>query len=290
MEFTEVAGPVVLFLLMLAIGLELTPDDFRRVFQTPRAVVGGTLGQWILLPLMTWFVVGAVGVTPAFGAGAILVAVTPGAGFSNVLVAIGRGNLALSVSLTATASAFAVVTLPVLSSLGIRLFLDEALDVEVPVAALTAQLALTLLLPIALGMTLRARHSAGAKRLAPRLHRVTLAAMVAFVLGAVLFSPSEEVSFEGSERALLAAFLWALAAMAIGWGVGAACRLSAEDRFTFLIEFSIRNVGVSSIVAMSGLGRLDLTLFSGIYVAVAYPIAVLLVSWRRRRTRPATSG
>jgi len=290
MEFTEVAGPVVLFLLMLAIGLELTPDDFRRVFQTPRAVVGGTLGQWILLPLMTWFVVGAVGVTPAFGAGAILVAVTPGAGFSNVLVAIGRGNLALSVSLTATASAFAVVTLPVLSSLGIRLFLDEALDVEVPVAALTAQLALTLLLPIALGMTLRARHSAGAKRLAPRLHQVTLAAMVAFVVGAVLFSPREEVSFEGSERALVAAFLWALAAMAIGWGVGAACRLSAEDRFTFLIEFSIRNVGVSSIVAMSGLGRLDLTLFSGIYVAVAYPIAVLLVSWRRRRTRPATSG
>ncbi|MGI9431513.1 MAG: bile acid:sodium symporter family protein [Myxococcota bacterium] len=282
MEFTEVAGPVVLFLLMLAIGLELTPADFRRVFETPRAVVGGTLGQWILLPLMTWVVVTAVGVTPVFGAGAILVAVTPGAGISNVLVAFGRGNIALSVSLTATASAFAVVTLPLLSSLGIRLFLDDPPDLEIPVVALTVQLALTLLLPIALGMTLRTRYPAESHRLAPRLHRVTVAAAVGFVLLAVLLAPDEQVSFEGSERALAAAFLWALAAMAIGWGVAAALRLEPEDRFTFLIEFSARNVGVSSIVAMSGLGRLDLTLFSGIYVAVAYPLAVLAVFLRRR--------
>jgi len=290
MEFTEVTGPIVLFLLMLAIGLELTPADFRRVFQTPRAVVGGTLGQWVLLPLMTWLVVGAVGVTPVFGAGAILVAVAPGAGISNVLVALGRGNIALSVSLTATASAFAVVTLPLLSSIGIRLFLDDPPDVEVPVIALTVQLALTLLLPIALGMTLHSRYPAEARRLAPRLHRALIAAIVVVVAGGIAFAPDEQVSLDGIERAVIAALLWAVAAMAIGWGVAAALRLSDDDRFTFLIEFSARNVAVSSIVAMSGLGRLDLTLFSGIYVVVAYPLAALAVFWRRRRTGSPAPG
>ena len=288
MQFTEVAGPVVLFLLMLAIGLELTPADFRRVLQTPRAVVGGTLAQWILLPSMTWLVVWVVGVAPVFGAGAILVAVSPGAGISNVLVALGRGNVALSVSLTATASAFAVLTLPILSSLGIRLFLDEPLDVDVPVAALTGQLMLTLLVPIAFGMAVRSRYPEEAQRLAPQLQRITIVVILIVVFGGIALTPEDQVSFEGSERALLAALLWTLAAIGIGWGVATALRLPQDDRFTFLIEFSARNVAVSSIVAISGLGRLDLSFFSGIYVAVAYPLLALLVFWRRRRlTRAA---
>lgn len=285
MEITGLAGPVVLFLLMLMIGLELTPADFRRVLQMPRAVVGGTLAQWILLPLMTWLVVAAVGVTPVFGAGAVLVAVSPGAGISNVFVALARANVALSVSLTAAASAFAVLTLPVLSSLGMRLFLDEPLDVNVPVAALTGQLALTLLVPVAFGMAVRSRYPAEAQRLAPRLHRLTLVAIVLVVAAAIAFAPEDEVSFEGSGRAVLAALLWTVAAMTIGWGVARVLGLSGEDRFTFLVEFSARNVAVASIVAMSALGRVDLSLFSGIYVVVAYPLVALLVLWRRRRQR-----
>jgi BASS family bile acid:Na+ symporter len=164
-----------------------------------------------------------------------------------------------------------------------RLFLDEPLDVDVPVLALTAQLALTLLAPIALGMAVRARHPAEAQRLAPRLHRLTMVAIVLLVAAAIAFAPEDQVSFEGSGRALLAALLWTVSAMAIGWGVARALGLPDEDRVTFLVEFSARNVAVSSIVAMSALGRVDLSLFSGLYVAVAYPLVALLVSWRRRR-------
>ena len=66
MEIASIAGLLPLFLLMFIIGMELTPADFARVFEAPRAVVGGTLGQWILLPLMTWFVVWAFDLEPAF--------------------------------------------------------------------------------------------------------------------------------------------------------------------------------------------------------------------------------
>jgi len=156
MTITEVAGPIVLFLLMTIVGLELSPRDFRRVAEQPRAVVGGTLAQWLVLPLATWIVVGVFGLSPSFGAGAVLVAVSPGAGISNVLVALGRGNIALSVTLTATASVFAVVTLPAIASLAMGLFLEEAEPVRVPVLSLVAQLLVSLLLPIALGMMVRA--------------------------------------------------------------------------------------------------------------------------------------
>ena len=60
----QLLGPLILLPLMFVVGLQLTPDDFRRVVQAPRAVVGGTLGQLVLLPLMTWGIVTLFGVSP----------------------------------------------------------------------------------------------------------------------------------------------------------------------------------------------------------------------------------
>jgi BASS family bile acid:Na+ symporter len=282
LNVTAVAGPIVLFLLMTIVGLELTTDDFRRVLQVPRAVVGGTVAQWLLLPAMTWLVVWLLGVNPVFGAGAVLVAVSPGAGISNILVALARANTALSVSLTATASAFAVVTLPVFASLGMSLFIDDAVDVEVPVASLIGQLTVSLLLPISLGMWLRARNPWRAAQLAPRLQKITMVVIAVVVGFGIAFAPEEQVNFEGSEVALVAAGVWTLLAMALGWGTAAVLRLSAEDRFTYLIEFSARNIAVAAIVAMSGLDRIDFTFFGGLYFMVGYPLAAFAV-WLRRR-------
>jgi BASS family bile acid:Na+ symporter len=161
--------------------------------------------------------------------------------------------------------------------------LKDAEPVNVPVAALMGQLALFLLLPIVLGMMLRSRHPQRARKFAPRLQRITLATIVIVVIAGITQAPEEQVNFEGSGRALVAAGLWTLCAGAIGWGVASLLRLSAADRFTFLIEFSARNIAVASIVAMSGLGRIDLAFFSGVYGTAGYPIAIAAVVWRRRR-------
>ena len=282
MNVEQIAGQLVLFLLMLVVGLELTPADFRRVLASPRAVVGGTLGQILLLPAMTWVVVWALGVNPVFGAGAILVAVSPGAGMSNIFTALARANVALSVTLTAVASILAVVTLPTFASIGMQYFLGEAAAVEVPVANLILQLALTLLLPISIGMWLRTRQPERAERIAPIVHRVLLASIALVVVLAIAVA-EDPFDFEGSDVAFLAAGIWTVSAMIIGWSIAALLRLNAEDRFTFLIEFSARNIAVASIVALSGLGRVDLTLFSGIYASVGYPLTGLLVFWHRRK-------
>jgi BASS family bile acid:Na+ symporter len=286
MDIAQIVGPVTLFLLMMIVGLELTLDDFRRVVAMPRVVVVGTLAQWTLLPVMTWGVVTALDVNPVYGVGAILVAVAPGAGMSNLVAALGRGNIALSVTLTAITSVFAVVTLPAFASLGLRVFLDETAPVDVPVASLIVQLFFTLLLPIGLGMTLRTRHPERAKQLAPKLHRVLIFALLAAVVVGVAFAPEEQLEFEGGSRAVAAAFLWTVLAMAIGWGTATLLRLAPADRFTFVVEFGARNIGIAAIVAMSGLGRVDLTFFSGVYAAVGYPLVFVLAMLRRRRAGP----
>ena len=132
----QLVAPFILFLLMMLVGLELTLADFRRVFRVPKAVIGGTVGQWVLLPLMTWCVVAALDLPPAIGAGAVLLAVSPGAGMSNIASALARANIALSVTLTATASIFAVITLPLLSAWAMSLFVDDVDGIQVPVLSL----------------------------------------------------------------------------------------------------------------------------------------------------------
>ena len=288
MDVTQIAGPIVLFLLMTIVGLELTPADFRRVFAAPLTVVGGTLAPWIFLPLMTWLVVALLGVNPVFGAGAVLVAVSPGAGISNILTSVARANTALSVTLTATTSVFAVITLPTITSLGMRVFLRDAQPVDVPVVTLVAQLLVSLLAPITLGMWIRTRWPRRAIALAPRLQRITLFVIALLVGVGIALAPEEQVNFEGGNVALAAAAVWTLAAMGIGWSVAAALQLPPADRFTFLVEFSARNIAVATIVAMSGLGRIDLTFFGGVYAAAGYPLVGAAALWRRRRHRPAS--
>ena len=109
--------------------------------------------------------------------------------------------------------------------------------------------------------------------------------LVLVVVVSIAFADEEQLEYDVEPVAFIAAGVWTLAAMLIGWTIATLLRLSASDRFTFLIEFSARNIAVASIVAMSGLGRVDLTFFSGIYFSVGYPLAGAAVLWRRRRRR-----
>jgi BASS family bile acid:Na+ symporter len=285
MDFTQLLGPGVLFVLMILVGLQLTLADFRRVLATPRSIIAGTLGQLTLLPLMTWAVVALLDLAPVFGAGAVLLAASPGAALTNVMTAVARAHVALSVSLTAVSSVLAVVTLPALAALGMRLFIGEAAQIEVPVAHLVSQLMLFLLIPIALGMWLRVRRPEGALRYISWGNRVALVAIIAITAisassdGAALPSGSEFV------RAAVGGVLWTVLAMGIGWGVAALLGLGPNDRFTFLIEFSARNIALAFIIAVSSLQRLDLALFSGAYAMTGFPLAIGVAVLRGRLTR-----
>jgi predicted Na+-dependent transporter len=135
-------------------------------------------------------------------------------------------------------------------------------------------------------MALRARHPELVGRYRRRLQRGAIVAIAVLTTAAIVRGGGDgsDLGFADLQQGLLAAAVWTLAAMAIGWAVAAALGLDAADRFTFLIEFSTRNVAVAAIVALSGLQRLDLALFSAAYVTLGYPLAFGAVAWRRRRS------
>ena len=279
-------GPAVLFLLMILVGLELTLADFRRVAASPRAVIGGVLAQIALLPLLSLAIAKVFAVTPVLAAGAILIAVAPSAGITTLLAALARANVALAVTLTALTSVLCTVTLPTIAAFGLRAQLGEAIAIEVPVALLVGQLALSLLLPIAIGMTVRARWPIWAQRNLRRVQRAVMVAIGALIaVAAPFFDPKDAgaLSLADARAGLVAAVAWALSALALGWAVARALALPADDRFALVLAFTTRNVAVAAIVAMSGLGRLDLALWSGIHWVTAYPIAAAVALARRWR-------
>jgi predicted Na+-dependent transporter len=137
-------------------------------------------------------------------------------------------------------------------------------------------------------MTLRARRPEFVARNLRHLQRAVMIAIGALIAIAIPFVDTAEMgklSFTDAPAALVASVVLTLAAMGLGWGVARALGLPADDRFTFLIAFTARNIAVAAIVALSGLGRLDLALWSGVHWVTAYPLAAVAALGRRWTTR-----
>src|SRR5262245_59132405 len=145
-DVTIVAAGSILFALMLAVGLELVPDDFRRVARHPRSVWVGTLANLAALQFVSVLLLRAVDVSPELAAGVVLITATPGAAMSNVFTYLAGAHTALSVTLTAIASLLAVVTLPLVMWLGMRGLGGSAPAIDVPVLVLFGQLLCLVLL------------------------------------------------------------------------------------------------------------------------------------------------
>jgi len=268
----DIAGPLILFVMMALVGAELTPEDFRRIARYPRAVWAGTLAQLTLIPLGAVLLLTVVRPDPSVAAGLVLLTATPGGGISNVITYLGGANVALSVTLTAVSSLLTVVTLPVLTSLGFAHFVGEAGAVRVPVVAMIGQLAGLILLPIALGMRLRASRPELPERLGPWLRRAVLLAIVLlFAVG--MGGDDTGLAGEVVANAWLG-LAWTLMAMALGVATALALRLDGPERFTFLVEFSVKNVGLAAIVALSGFDRPAFAIFPGAYAMTGYPLAI----------------
>jgi BASS family bile acid:Na+ symporter len=282
-SWAQLAAAPLLFFMMGVVGLELTIDDFRRVARSPRAILIGTAGQLILLPLMTWGLIALLDPSPLAAGGLVLVLAAPGGGISNVFTMLAGANIALSVTLTAVASVLAVVTMPAISSFAFSHVLGEGALIEVPMAPMVGQLAALVLLPIAIGMAIRARFPDGAARLGPRLRQAVLAGAVLVIVLGVGGGSSDILSEMAGGLGL--ALLWSVLALALGYGVGLATGLEETDAFTLAIEFAVKNVALSALVAMAALARPELAIFTGAYVAMGYPLAVALSLLHRRRVR-----
>ncbi|WP_331001411.1 bile acid:sodium symporter family protein [Nostoc sp. WHI] len=150
--FTTVLLPLALAIVMLGMGLSLVPEDFKRITRYPKAVVIGTMCQVVLLPLIGLLIAFVVPMERALAVGLVVLAVCPGGPSSNLMTYLAKGDVALSVTLTALSSIITVFTIPILINLTLQHFLEESAAISLPIGQTMLQIFLITLLPTAISI------------------------------------------------------------------------------------------------------------------------------------------
>jgi bile acid:Na+ symporter, BASS family len=123
---TEILLPVALAVIMLGMGLSLVTGDFKRILVHPKAILIGLFNQLILLPLLGFGLMYLFPIKPEYAVGIILLAACPGGPTSNLIAYLGRGDGALSISLTAFSSLVTIITIPFIVNYGMQLHMGAS--------------------------------------------------------------------------------------------------------------------------------------------------------------------
>ena len=280
----DVAVPVVTFLVMTIVGLDLSRPDFERVRARPRILVAGLLGPFLLLPPIALAVLAVVPMPEEIRAGLLLLAVCPVGGISNTYNYLARASTALSVTLTAVSCLLAVVTMPLLTRL-FEVVLGRPFGFRAPVGPLAAQILGMLVLPVAVGMTLRARAPGFASRHQTAFRRATFAGIV-LIIGFVLWNEWHRFLANLAASAGAAA-LFVLLAMGAGFLVALGAGADRRERFTLSVEFATRNTAIAAAVAITLLGDTRFAVFATTYFFTeAVPLLAAVAAFRRAAGSP----
>ncbi len=284
MTTAQIVLSAVLALMVFSVALELRVADFARVAQMPRAVVAGLIPQFILLPVGTWAATLALDLPPNIEAAMILVAACPGGSLSNVVTHFGRGNTALSVSVSAVAAILALVLTPFNFAWMVANNPETAgwlKTLDIDASDIWISLALILALPMAVGLTVAHRFPTLTARITKPLANLSVGLLLLFIVLGLL-----------RERQLLTLALLPTLALVVahnasgllfGYLTSHAFKLSAPDRRAVMIEGGMQNSGLAlGIIAVqfnSDLGMVIVASLWGIWHIVSGMGCALW--WRR---------
>lgn len=281
----ELIVPVLLLVIMICMGMELVADDFRRVRDEPRSPLVGLLGQLVLLPLVGLAFSSWPGFAPEVAIGIVILVACPGGTTSNIFSYVARANLALSITLTALSSMACFLTVPfwmyvALSWYGAEVGLGEA-AVQLPVGRTIGQLFVVMLLPVIIGMSIRARWPEWANRVREPLRRGTTALMGAAVV--LILGNEWSAILEHFETASTAALVLVSLTLALGYALARLGGLDERDAFTISIEVGLQNGALATMIVVTLLQRSDLIVFPGAYVVLSLmPVLLWTLVMRRR--------
>ncbi|MCL4745094.1 MAG: bile acid:sodium symporter family protein [Burkholderiaceae bacterium] len=283
----------IIGLVMFGVALDLTMADFRAALATPKPVLIGLTGQFVLLPAFTFLLVLAIKPAPSIALGMMLVASCPGGNISNFLTHYARGNAALSISMTAVSTAVAIVMTPFnLSLWGSLNPQTNAILKVVALDPLDMLLAVFLLLglPLVAGMSVAHRFPRLAARMRKPMKVFSLGVFGLFVVGALAANWQYFRDYVGF--VVLAVFLHNALALATGYFGARFAGLGEADRRAVSIEVGIQNSALGLILIFNffdGLGGMAIvTAWWGIWHIVS-GLTVGTI-WSRRPPREARAA
>lgn len=279
----EVLLPAALGFIMFSVGITLVPADFKRLVEQPRAVAAGLVAQLLFLPVIAWLLAVAWQLPPEMAVGLMILGACPGGPSSVLITHLARGTAALSITLTAITSLVAMLSVPLVVNLSLRLFLGADSTIELSVARLVRSVFLITTVPVAAGMLLRAWRPQLADRLQAWLGRIATTLFVLIVIAT--FVSQREALFNHLPTVGPAAASLNLAVMLVGAGLALALRLDRRDGIAIAAECGLQNAALGIFIATAVLGAAPLAVPSVVYALLMNVGAlglILVARWRSR--------
>ena len=260
----------LLGVIMFGMGLTLSPQDFRIVFSRPHDVLVGCLAQFTIMPFMAWLLTKAFSLPADLALGVILVGCCPGGTASNVITYLAKGDLALSVGMTATSTVLAPFMTPFLT------WLLAGTLVDVNTLGMLQSIVYVVIAPILGGLLIQHFLPGFTKRAVAYLPAFSTL-VIAFVVGIVVGHNASRL-LTGGLLVIIVVMLHNLSGLALGYGVGRMLSLSHEKRAAISIEVGMQNSGLASSLATLHFAAFPMATIPGAIFSVWHNISGALVA------------
>ena len=284
---SQIFLPLSLAIIMLGMGMTLVISDFTRIIRYPKAILIGLTNQLILLPIIGFLIAVIFDLDPITAVGLMILAVCPGGPTSNLITQVSKGNIALSVTLTAIASVVSILTIPFLLSYALEYFTSQTnVAIELPVGQTILQIVVITIIPISIGMFIRNRNLEFAKRM-ERPMRIASTVIFIIVFIAILAANRDKL-VEGMKAAGLVTLLLNLATMGLGYLMARTFKLNLKDAISITIESGIQNGTLAFVIATTILNNIEMGIPIGTYSIWMFLTGGILM-WQLGKRKDAVS-
>ena len=244
----------ILAFVMFGVALGIKPQTFKDIFKNPKSVIVGILLQWVGLPAITFAVAMALSpwITPMIALGMILVASCPGGNISNFISSLSKGNVELSISMTAVTTAFAPIVTPFnfffWGSMYSQIIAskNDIPTLVIPFFPMLEQILLLLGVPIFLGLIFARYFPNATKKITKPAQVLSILLFIGMVI--VSFSQNFQIFIDNIFYVFFIVMLHNASALATGYLGGKLARVPEADRRSFTVEIGIQNSGLGLIL------------------------------------------
>lgn len=281
---TDILLPVSLGIIMLGMGLSLVPGDFKRVALYPKAATIGIINQVIILPVVGFLLLLLIPMrSPELAVGIMILAACPGGPTSNLISHISRGDTALSITLTAISSMIVVFTIPLIVNFSLRYFMEQGEYVPLPVFDTIIKVIIITLLPVAIGMLIRAKAPRFSDKMGKPVKIMSAILLFLIIMAAIL--NDKENFFNFFAQAGPVALSLNLAMLLVGFFSARLFRLRIAQSITISIESGIQNGTLGIAIAATLLHNPTMTISPAIYSLIMFMTAGVIIAWMNLKVR-----
>jgi len=266
--------PLAIAFIMFSLGLNLKISDFTRIFTQPKDLIIGLFSQIIILPIVAFILIIFYPNLPVeLAVGVMILAAVPGGATSNFFTSLAKGDVALSISLTALTSLICIITIPFIAVYSYSYFVGTTIDVSILQKSL--ELFAIVTVPTILGMLVNSFFNSFALNFESKAKVISIVLLALVIIGAVIKYQSDVMSY--FKQAGLITLILNILMMIIAFYIGKFFASSIKKAKTFVFELGLQNGSVAIFVADSIFGGGPFIIPAATYSLIMFLTSIIFV-------------